>query len=97
MDSHPSASLDKVAIGSDQQLCLHVMTGEHYRETATTPAYGLVLSDGSYILPALPWAYTAAADARRQDGAMRTHCTSVRLYLHVEFEICFESSFSFSL
>ena len=24
--------------------CLHVMTGEHYRETATTPAYDLVLA-----------------------------------------------------
>ena len=24
--------------------CLHVMTGEHYRETATAPAYDLVLA-----------------------------------------------------
>ena len=25
--------------------CLHVMTGEHYRETATAPAYDLVLAE----------------------------------------------------
>ena len=62
--------------------CLHVMTGEHYRETATAPAYDLVLAvhsgvSGALTPPALHW--SCATHARRQDGAMPTHGTSVRL------------------
>ena len=45
------------------------MTGEHYRETATAPAYDLVLAVSRRHLrapPAIPWG--CAAPARRQDG-----------------------------
>ena len=48
---------------------LHVMTGEHYRETATAPAYDLVLAVSRRHLrapPAIHWG--CAAPARRQDG-----------------------------
>ena len=32
------------SINGFNSMCLHVMTGEHYRETATAPAYDLVLA-----------------------------------------------------
>ena len=55
---------------------LHVMTGEHYRETATVPAYDLVLAVGRRHLRYLGHVLCMP----RQDDVMRTRGTSVRLY-----------------
>ena len=55
--------------------CLHVMTGEHYRETAIAPAYDLVLAVRRRRLRYLGHVLRTA---RREDGATRTHGTSVR-------------------
>ena len=52
------------------------MTGEHYRETATAPAYDLVLAVRRRRLRYLGHVLRMSAD---MDGAMRTHGTSVRL------------------
>ena len=52
------------------------MTGEHYRETATAPAHDLVLAVRRRRLRYLGHVLRMP---RRQDGAMRTHGTSVRL------------------
>ena len=56
--------------------CLHVMTGEHYRETSTAPAYDLVLAVRRRRLRYLGNVLRMPADA--DNGAMRSYGTSDR-------------------
>ena len=53
----------------DKRVQQHVLTGEHYRETATAPAYDLVLAVRRRRLRYLGHVLRMSAD---MDGAMRT-------------------------
>ena len=57
------------SINGPNSRCLHVMTGEHYRETAIAPAYDLVLALRRRRLHYLGHVLRMSAD---MDGAMRT-------------------------
>ena len=55
--------------------CLHVMTGEHYRETATAPAYDLVLAvmvrlDGSRLSCRVPVITATSRNSDNKNGDM---------------------------